>query len=151
MKNETDALSVRLRELEEKRTKQFGLLKAQFKTTKESLKPLNLIKSTLDEVSSSSDLKKNVFGKAIGIGTGLITKKLLFGSSINPFKNLFGTLMQFAIGNVVSKRAVGVKSTIKNFIHFYMKRRNESKQEFQEAQNMDELTEFSEREKIFQN
>lgn len=149
MKNEIDALSVRIRELEEKRAKELILLRAQFQTTQESLKPFNLIKSTISEAFSSSEIKKNI--SVIGIGTGLITKKLLVGSSLNPFKNLLGTLLQFAVGNVISKRAKGIKSKVGNFIHFYMKRRNESKQEFQDAQNMDELTELSNKNKVIEN
>lgn len=149
MKNETDALNVRIRVLEEKRTKELRALQEQFQITKESLKPLNLIKSTISEISSSSEIKSNVLGSAIGIGTGFLSKKLLIGNSHNPIKNLFGTIVQFAIGNVVSKNANEIKSKVRSFIYFFRKRRRESKIEAQDVdvQNMDELTELGDKEK----
>ena len=105
MKNETEALSEKIIELQEKRTRKLGLLKGQLHATYESLKPINLIKSTLKEVSSSPEIKSSIFGNVIGFGTGFLTKKLWVGHSHNPIKKLFGTLIQFAISNVVSKQA----------------------------------------------
>ncbi|WP_296622183.1 hypothetical protein [Marivirga sp.] len=151
MKNETDALTVTIRELEEKRAKELRLLRAQFHTTYESLKPLNLIKSTFDEVSSSSELKSNFLANAIGLGTAVLSKKLVVGSSHNPIKNLFGTLLQFAIGNVVSKHTIDVKSKIVNFLHFYNKRRKESKKEFDDTSNNIKMTEINSTKKLFRN
>ncbi|WKK74730.2 hypothetical protein QYS49_23985 [Marivirga salinae] len=153
MKNETDALTVRISQLEEKRAEELSILKAQFQTTKESLEPFNLIKSTIDKVSSSSEIKNNIIGSAIGIGTAVFSKKILMGGSHNPIKNILGTLIQFAIGNVVSKNANEMKSKVGRFIHFFMKRRRKAVIEVQEAnvQNMDELTEYGNEKKIFRN
>jgi len=153
MKNETDALSERILDLEEKRAKELRLLRTQLETTKESLKPFNLIKSTISEISSSSEIKNNIIGSAIGIGTAVLSKKLMMFGSHNPIKNAIATLFQFAIGNVVSRNANEMKSKVGGFVHFFMKRRRESQIEVEDAdvQNMDELTEYGNERKIFRN
>lgn len=151
MKNETDALDLRIRELREKRVKELRLLVAQFQTTQESLKPLNLIKSTIKKVSTSTEIKDNVLGSILGLGTGLLSKKLMVGSSHNSIKNLFGTILQFAIGNVVSKRTEGIKSKIGKFLHFYSKRRKESKKQSQNQSENIETVGLLINKKVFQN
>lgn len=132
MKNETELLTVRIHELEAKRAREFRALKEQVQQTQESLKPLNLIKSTLKKISYSPEIKNNLWGSAIGIGTGFLSRKLLMGGSHNPIKSIIGTLFQFAIGNIVSKRAEGIKTKIDRFLHFFFIRRRESKKLAQE-------------------
>lgn len=151
MKNETDALSERIRGLEEKRAKELKLLRAQLNTTQESLKPSNLIKSTLKDITTSSELKSNILGNIIGLGTAIISKKLFIGGSHNSLKNIFGTLLQFAVGNVVSKRAKGIKSKVKAFIYFYLKRRKETKDELIANKKFTELNGLNYQKKTFKN
>lgn len=105
MKNETDALSEKIAELSEKRDRELVLLKKQFSVATESLNPINLIKSTFHEVTSSPEVRNDFLGSAVGLGTGFLSRKIMFGSSHNPVKRLLGTVMQFAITNVVSKHA----------------------------------------------
>ena len=130
MKNETDALNEAIIALQEKRAKELALLKEQLYTTYESLKPINLIKSTFREVSSSPEINNNILGNAIGIGTGFISKKLWMGSSHNPVKRIFGTLIQFAVASVVSKYSDGIKNAGVNLLQRFLKHRKESKEEF---------------------
>ena len=121
MKNETDALNEAIIALKEKRAKELALLKEQLHTTYESLKPINLIKSTFREVSSSPEIKNHILGNAIGIGTGFIFKKLWMGNSHNPVKRIFGTLIQFAVANVVSIYSNGIKNAGANLLQRYSK------------------------------
>jgi len=83
-------------------------LRKQFHVTYESLKPINLIKNTFQEVTSSSDIKNNLLNNAIGIATGFITKKVLVGASHNPIKRILGTVLEFVIANVVTKKVAQV-------------------------------------------
>jgi hypothetical protein len=126
MKNETDALSKTIIELKEKRIQELEAIKEQLKTTYESLKPLNIIKSTLKEASSSPDLKANIIGPAIGLGIGFMLKKLLVGSSRNPIKQVVGTLIQFAVANVVARHGGQIRSTGRKLINNFRGHRNES-------------------------
>ena len=109
--NQTEALNKTIAALQEKKEIEFSLLKEQFQITYESLKPINLIKSTLANVASSPELKNNVFNYVIGLTTGYISKKVILGNTRNPIKILLGSLFQFAIANVVSKHTESLKST----------------------------------------
>ncbi len=75
MKNETNELSRAITALEEKRVFELDLLKNQFHTSYESLKPINIIKNTLEEFSSSTEIKSDMINNAISIGSGLLAKK----------------------------------------------------------------------------
>ena len=119
--SETDALNEAIIKLKHKRVYELELLKEQFHTTYESLKPINLIKNTFSEVSSSPEVKKNILDNVIGLGTGFISKKLLIGNSRNPFKRIIGTILEFAVASVVSKHADGIKSTSQNILHRFLK------------------------------
>lgn len=129
-KNETDALNDAISLLEIKRADEFLLLKEQFHITYESLKPINLIKSTFHEVAESSEIKNNIVSNVIGFTTGYLSKKVLVGVSRNPVKNLFGTLLQFAITNMVSKHSDGIKSLGENVLHRILKYRKDAKQHY---------------------
>ena len=109
--NQTEALNKTIAALQEKKEIEFSLLKEQFKITYESLKPINLIKSTLANVASSPELKNNVLNNVIGLTTGYLSKKVILGKTRNPIKILLGSLFQFAIANVVSKHTESLKST----------------------------------------
>ncbi|MBG6111594.1 hypothetical protein H4V97_000631 [Flavobacterium sp. CG_23.5] len=101
--NETDTLNETISLLEYRQAYELRILKEQFELTYDSLKPLNLIKSAFSEMTTSSELKGNLINNVIGISTGYLTKKLLVGSTHNPFKRILGTAIQFAITNLVTK------------------------------------------------
>ncbi|MES2727231.1 MAG: hypothetical protein V4643_09030 [Bacteroidota bacterium] len=88
------------------------LLKEQFKTSFDALKPANLIKNTFRELSQEPDFKDDLLSAAMGIASGYISKKLAVGNSHNPIKQVLGMLLQVAITSLVSKNADGIKSTI---------------------------------------
>ena len=123
MKNETDALDESILVLQEKRANEFGVLKEHLQEAYTSFKPINLIKSTLKEISASPEIKSDMISNAIGIGTGLIAKRLIVGSSHNPVKRLFGTVLHFAIANVVAKHTGDVKAIGQTLLHRIFKRK----------------------------
>ena len=53
--------------LEVEQAIKWQILKEQFYNTRESLKPINLIKSSLKEITSSPNLIDNILGAALGI------------------------------------------------------------------------------------
>lgn len=110
MKNETDILKEKIALLENQQAIELYALREQIHATYESLKPLNFLKNTLEEVSSSPDLKDNILNNVIGLTSGYLSKKILVGSTHNPIKQLVGTLLQFTIGNVVAKHSETIKA-----------------------------------------
>jgi hypothetical protein len=93
------------------------ILKEQFVISWESLKPINLIKGAIHDISASPYLLDNILGTAIGLTTGYLSKKIIVGGSGNMFRKLFGSLLQFGVTNLVAQHP----ETIKSFSQFIIK------------------------------
>ena len=102
-------------------------LKMQFDVAYESVKPVNLVKNLIHQATASPDIKNDLLNKVIGLGTGLLSKKLLLGSSHNPFTKVFGLLFEFAVANVVSKHTEGIKTIGGNLFRRIFRKKHEIK------------------------
>ena len=110
--------------LEAEHTNNTIALKEEFKLTYYSLKPLNLIKDTLKELTTVPDFKLGLVNSTIGIGAGYVAKKAVIGTTQNPIKKLLGTLLQVGITGIVSKNGDGIKLKAMKFIgHLFSKRK----------------------------
>jgi hypothetical protein len=85
-------------------------LKEQSYAAYESLKPANLFRSALNDISSSPYLIDNIIGTALGLATGYFSKRLVVGASVNKVRKLFGLVLQFGIANLVTHRAKNLRS-----------------------------------------
>ncbi len=132
--NETETLNNAIILLQAKRDSELVLLKEQFHEAYESLRPINIIKSAFKEVASPN-VQGSIVDNAIGLGTGFISKKILVGSSHNPLKRIMGSMIQYAITNLVAKHADGIKSTGVHLISNFLKHRKESKAARQHENN----------------
>jgi hypothetical protein len=119
MKHKTnfELLNDEIRLLESKQAYEFEVLRKQFHKTKEELNPLNLISNTLREVVSVPETGNSLIDNTIGIATGFLTKKLMFGASSNPIIKGLGTLLQFGISNVVYKNSHAIKAIGGSILH----------------------------------
>jgi len=98
-------------------------LKEQFYLTRESLKPINLIKSSLKSIVTSPYLSTNILDIAIGLITGYLSKKVFIGRSGNMFRKLFGSVLQFSVTNIVAKHPDAIKTFGQSiFQHFLRKK-----------------------------
>lgn len=109
-KNETDSLNELILIMEKKHTNDLELFKDQFHVTYNSLRPINLIKGVFHDVTASPEIKNDFVNNAIGLGAGFLSKKLLVGNSHHPVKKVLGTLLQFGIANLVSKKSPKLKA-----------------------------------------
>jgi hypothetical protein len=121
MKNEIALLEEAILVAEKKRAMAMMLLKAQWHTTYETLKPVNLIKNGINEIVTSSEIQGNVLSSALGIGMGIAAKKLWVGSSESPVKRMVGTLLQFAVAHIVKKQSGNIQSAGKNILEHFGK------------------------------
>ncbi len=121
--------------LKNRQKEELILLKNQFHTVFEGLKPINLLKETFKEVGESPDLKSTLLNSAIGLSTGIISKKLMIGKTSNPFKNLLGTVVEFAIANVVAKNSEKIISTGETLFQLIFRRNKDEKRDLQIAEN----------------
>ena len=107
--------------LEVQQAIQGQMLKEQFYKTYESLKPVNLLRSTLSEVVSSSFLIDNILGTTVGLVSGYLSKKIVVGASGNLFRKLLGFITQLGITNTVVQHPNSIKSAgqyiYQHFLH----------------------------------
>jgi hypothetical protein len=117
--------AIRLVEIRQSMNRQ--LLKEQLLFTYDTLKPANLIRSTLKEVTSSPFLIGNLTGSVIGLTTGYLSKKIVIGSSVSVLRKLMGYILQYGVTNIISKNAEVIESYGKSFLkRLFSKRKTES-------------------------
>ena len=90
-------------------------VKEQFFLTIESIKPINLIKSTFKDAVASPDLKDKILNTSVGLTAGFLSKLLFQGVVKSPVNRLIGTAVMFGITNIVAKNPEAVKSIGKGF------------------------------------
>jgi hypothetical protein len=96
--------------LEDEHALKGQLLKEQLHQTYQSLKPVNLLKSTLDDITSSPYMVDNILITTLGLATGYLSKRIAVKASGNIFRKLFGTVLQIGITNLVAHNAKGIKT-----------------------------------------
>lgn len=108
-------LKLAIQTLEFERDIQGQILKEKFFVTFESLKPVNMLKNSLIEITSSPYLIDNMLGSVMGLVSGYVSRKIAVGTSHNLFRKITGTLLQFGITNIVAQHPEVLK-TVGNFI-----------------------------------
>ncbi|MDD2412662.1 MAG: hypothetical protein RBS19_02535 [Bacteroidales bacterium] len=96
--------------LEAKQQNDKVLLKEQFKLSFESLKPLNLVKDAFNELTNLSGFGGETLGTSLGIAAGYFSKKIVVGSSKNPFKKILGSIVQAGVTSYVMNNTDQIKS-----------------------------------------
>ncbi len=69
-----------------------------------SLKPTNLLKTTIHEVQESTELKHNLLKVALGLGAGYFSRKMVVGKSAGLVKKALGTALQYGVTQFISKK-----------------------------------------------
>lgn len=100
-----------IEQMEIERSQELILLKAQFHEVRESLKPINLIKSSVKTMTNSDNLKKGIGKTVIGVASGLLIKKVFFRNTHNPIKLAASVMLQTAAVNLVANNSEKIIST----------------------------------------
>jgi hypothetical protein len=106
----TSELKNAIQQLEIEQSTQFVLLKDEFYFVCERLKPINIIKDTLKEAYSAVDIKATITDNFLGVGSGLIAKKIILGKANNPVTRFLGLLIEKFVSNTVVKNADKIKT-----------------------------------------
>ena len=111
-----DSLKESIRLLEIRQAEEGLALKIQFKETFESLKPVNLIKNTINDLTNSVEIRNSLFETIVSILTGYLTKKMMVSSNSNPFMKILGAILQFGVTSLVAKNAESIRNFISDLI-----------------------------------
>ena len=110
IKNYED-LQVAILELEDKEKRQKHQMVANFNAFKESMTPMNLLKSTFTKVKETPGITGSVLKAGVGLGVGFLSKKLLLGKSPGFLRKMIGSAVQMGITGLVAKKTDTIKST----------------------------------------
>ena len=106
-----DQLQLKIKLLKEEEIVKKDILREVAAETFNSLKPANLIKSGLKELTSGSKLRSNILNTAAGIGAGILGKKIFVGGSKNIFKRFLGMFVQGGVTDLIANKLHPFKKT----------------------------------------
>lgn len=109
IKNASDLEAAIIR-LKHKKDLQTDQVKNQFNEAVDSLKPINLLKSSLNKVVHSPGLVEKIINATVGLGAGVLSKKLLIGKSTGIVKKILGTALEFGVAGLISKNSSAIKT-----------------------------------------
>lgn len=98
-----DQLNQRIQLLENRQDQEWCAIKDHIDDIKENLKPINLIRNTVEEINETVGFKSHLAQSAISIGIGYLAKRFIVGKSDSMFKGILGSIVQLIITNIVSK------------------------------------------------
>ena len=110
IKNSAD-LKAAIVELENRKVNEKQALVNDFHAITESLKPLNLLKSTFHKVKESQGISGNILKAAVGLGVGLLSKKILISKSTSVVKTLLGSDIKMGVAGLVDKNTDNIKTS----------------------------------------
>ena len=102
--------------LESTWVEQGKMVKEEFFIAIDSVRPINLIKSTFREAVASRDLKNDIVNTSVGLTTGYLAKIALAGVMKTPLTKLLGTALMFGVTKLVARNPETVKSLGKGFL-----------------------------------
>ncbi|MCI9846469.1 hypothetical protein [Flavobacterium pectinovorum] len=108
-----DALNQRIQLLENRQNREWCDIKDEVDEIKENLKPLNLIRNTVQEVNETVGFKSDLAQSAVSIGIGYLAKKLVIGKTDSTFKNILGSILQLAVTTLITKPTDHDPSSVK--------------------------------------
>lgn len=98
-----DQLNQKIQELEVRQDTEWCDIKDHIDDIKENLKPINLIRNTVEEINETVGFKSHLAQSAISIGIGYIAKRFIVGKGDSMFKGILGSIVQLVVTNLVSK------------------------------------------------
>lgn len=103
-------LNEAIRRLEEKQADDEIKLKEQFYLAFESIRPINLIKSTFKDSAASRELIDYTTKVSVGLVAGYFIKKSIQGRANNSLRSLFGSALLYVIADAAANHPEAVKS-----------------------------------------
>ncbi|ABQ05338.1 MULTISPECIES: hypothetical protein [Flavobacterium] len=98
-----DELNQRIKLLEDRQDTEWCAIKDHIDDLKENLKPINLIRNTVEEINETVGFKSHLAQSAISIAIGYVAKRFIVGKGDSMFKGILGSIVQLIVTNMVSK------------------------------------------------
>jgi len=119
MKHTRKTLKESIRQLEIKQEEEKEAFNLQLKLTFESLKPSNLLKSTLRDFSKNTlEVRNTILEAFIPLITNFISGKLTQKGQKNSFFRLLATMLQVALTNFTAKHSHSILNYLTDFAEY---------------------------------
>ena len=99
----SNALREAIIELERQQALESRQITVQLIHAFDSIRPINLIKNTVRDVTESKELTDNLVKTSIGLAAGYLTQSLFQRPSHGPLRRLLGTLFSYGITNFLAQ------------------------------------------------
>jgi hypothetical protein len=119
--NSYSELKNEIQRLETEQVLKGRMLKEELYITIEKLKPVNILKRSIEDMALSPFLIENIIGNAVGLVSGFLSKKIVIGTSANIFRKLIGSLVQISVTNSVKNHPETIKSVGQFIVQFFKK------------------------------
>jgi hypothetical protein len=93
--------------LEEAKVQQEYTIGDHWEAVKENYKPKNLIRNGIGNLISEGKSNPGLVVSAIGLGLGILLRRLIIGKSHNMARKLAGTAVQFGLSGLLAKKSSG--------------------------------------------
>ena len=94
-----------------------------FNLAYESLKPINLIKSVINQATGSDDDSGNLLTNSLGFGAGYLSKVLIQSTLRKPLSRMIGTAVMFGLQTLVSKNPETLRAIGSGIINIFRRRK----------------------------
>ena len=111
-------------QLEIKRAAEGKILKENFLSAYESIKPVNLIRNTLNEITQSGLIKQSLLVSAVSLASGYIFKKVLPNTTNNPVQKLLGTALLGGVTHFVLRNPAAIVWAVKKLVSLFPRKKN---------------------------
>ncbi len=108
--NNASDLKASIEYLERKNLMQKNVIIEIYNDTLESLKPMNLLKSSFSKIVRSPGLVENIIDATVGLGAGFLSRKILIGKSAGILKKLLGSAVEFGVAGLITKNSGVIKN-----------------------------------------
>jgi hypothetical protein len=106
--NATEALQKNIDELQLQCDEKKKILQLQFIEAVESIKSVNLLRSTVKDIAATPGIAKAAVETSIAIGAGVLSKKIVVGTSSNMFRKILGRIIEFTVANSIANNAEAI-------------------------------------------
>jgi hypothetical protein len=99
-----------IRILKAEQSVKLELLKEQFSATVQSLSPINLLRNTLNKVTSAPSFKTGLTATLVGFAAVFFTGRMFKGPSTCAFRKVLWTLLETGLTGFIAQHSDAIRS-----------------------------------------
>lgn len=109
-------LAIAISILEKRHELQSQEIKKQVALIHESIRPINLIKNSLQSIIHSPEVKADIVDFAVGASTGYLAKKIVLGKSESLVREIIGEVVEMVVFKGVANNSKEIIEMAKSWV-----------------------------------